>query len=501
LEFQRELFDNWGTEFLNFLGEKRLSTIRTIAKNTTALFIAEVFSRGVSIFYFAILARYIQVEGVGKISTAQAVVHTLIVLIGFGFNQLIIRDVAAKKERAATYVSNITLIRVALSVVYIILIYFAIRFFNYPNDLSTIIYLYAINAVLTQFASIGLSIFQAFEKMEYNLYARISRDAINIGLSLLAIYLQLSLVVIVSISVFATLLQLMLVLLILRKRFFIPRLEVNPKVCKRLLLTSLPFALVAIYPLARSQLNTLILSVVSSIEEVGWFAAANDLVNMILLIPAILMQALFPVFSRFSELPRNSLEEAYQKSFRYLFILGLAISIGTFLAANEIILLVLGPGFEMAVPALQILAWLPLFAFVGYCNGNFLLAVGKEKLFMLTEGFFAVAYAMLSFILVPRMGFIGACYAVIAPTVIGFVFYSILCHRLLKLKLPLKTGMMATLAAIIMGLLVYYSLQNGINLLAVVFIIGPIVYGLALYLLKVLSLDDILVLKRMLNLT
>lgn len=477
-----------------------MSTVRTVAKNTTALFIAEVISRGATIIYFAILARYIQADGVGKISAAQALVSALIVLVSFGFDQLIIRDVAGVKAKATAYVSNVAFIRLLLSVVFGVSLCLIVQVFNYSYELEVIIYIYAIAAMLKAFTDIGLSIFQAFERMEYNFLLRIFRDGVNISLSLLAIYLHYSLVVIVGISAFASLLELLLGFMLLRKRFVIPRLEVDLGLCKRLLLASLPFALVAVYPLARSQLNTLILSVAGSLKDVGWFATANTLIMMLMLIPTIFMQAMFPVFSQLSGHSRMSLQIAYQKSFTYLLLLGLAISVGTFLIADKIILLVLGHGFEMAVPAFRILAWLPLVGFVGHCNGNFLCAVGKEKLFMLTEGFFAVVYAILGFVLTIKFSYIGACFAMLAPTVVGFGFYSILCHRLLNLPLPWKTGLTAALAALLMAVCVYYSLQRGVNLLAILFVIGPAVYGGVLYLLGVFSAEDIMLFKRALRL-
>jgi O-antigen/teichoic acid export membrane protein len=477
-----------------------MSTVRTVAQNTTALFIAEVFSQGFRIVYFAILARYIQAAGVGKVSTAQALVSALIVLVSFGFDQLIIRDVAASKARASAYVSNVAFIRLLLSLVFGVLLCLIVEILNYSYELALIIYMYAIAAILKAFTDIGLSIFQAFERMEYNLLLQIFRDSVNIGLSLSAIYLRYSLVVIVGISAFASLLEFLLGFVLLTKRFVIPRLDVDLSFCKRLLLASTPFAVVAVYPLAQSHLNTLILSVSGSLNDVGWFATANTLIMMLMLIPMIFMRAMFPVFSRFSGHSGASLQIAYQKSFIYLLLLGLAISVGTFLTADTIILLVLGHGFEMAVPALRILAWLPLVGFVGHCNGNFLCATGKEKLFMLTEGLFGVVYAMLGFVLTTRFSYIGACFAILAPTVVGFGFYSVLCHRRLNLPLPWKLGLMATLAALLMAACVYYSLHIGVNLLAIVFLIGPAVYGGALYLLRVFSAEDILLLKRALKL-
>lgn len=430
------------------------------------------------------------------ISTAQAIVYALVVLVGFGFDQLIVRDLAADKSKTSSYIRNVALLRLLLSLVFSFMLYLVVQIFDYSNELSVIIYLYAINAVLTAFSDIGLSVFQAFERMEFNLYARVFRDVINVALSLLAIYLGYSLIVIVGISVFASSLQLLLVIILLRGRFVFPRIDLDLNLSKRLLKASLPFALLAVYPLARAQLNTFILSLTSGMEQVGWFAAANSLVAMLLIIPTIVMQATFPVFSRFSDQSSASLRMAYQKSFEYLFIIGLAISIGTFLAAEEIISLLLGDGYEMAVPALRVLAWLPLVGFVGFCNGGLLLAMRKEKPFMLTEGTFAVAYGILSITLVLKFGYIGACFAIVTPTIIGFGFYSVWCHRLLSLPLPWRTIVLAVIAAVIMGVFVHYSLESGVSFLAVAIIIGPIAYGVALYSFRVFSADDVVLLKQ-----
>jgi O-antigen/teichoic acid export membrane protein len=478
-----------------------MSTVSTLAKNTIALFSAEVFSRGISIVYFAILARYIQIEGVGKISTAQALVYMLSLIINFGLQQLIIRDVAGSKARAIPYVSNVTFIRLLLSIIFLGVVLVITQLSSYSYELKVIIFIYSINAVLSVFTDIGYSIFQAFERMEFNLLIRIFRDSVNVGLSLLAIYLRYSLVTIVGISAFASLVELFFGFALLRTRFFAFRFEFDLQLCKRLLMAALPFAMVGLYPLTRSYLNTLILSATGSMEEVGRFAASNTIVMMLMLIPTILMQAMFPVFSRLTSYSDNSVAVAYQKSFNYLFLSGVAISVGTFLTAERIILLVLGPGFQLATAALRILAWLPLFGYVGQCNGNFLCATGREKLFMLTEGIFAIIYAISGFILTTRFGYKGACFAVLAPTVVGFFFYSILCHKLLHLYLPSKTAIMGTLASLVMAVCVHYSLEQGINLFIIVLLIGPAVYIGTLYFFKVVPSEDLMVLKRALRLS
>jgi O-antigen/teichoic acid export membrane protein len=477
-----------------------VSTLRTVVRNTGVLLFAEVLSRLLSVIYLAILARYVQAVGVGKLSTAQALTFSLVVMVNFGFSQLIIRDVAKEEGQAAAYVSNVAFIRSLLCLIYAILLYVIVSILNYPHELAVIIYTYGIAAILGGFADIALSVFQAFQRMEYNLVLRVFRDTVNTVLSLLVIYLGYGLVVIVAVSAFASLLQLLLGLVLLRRRLGVLWLGVDLNLSKQILRAAVPFALIALYPLARSQLNTLILSSTGSLADVGWFFGANTVVGMLMLLPTIYMQAMFPVFSRFFSHSRTALQTSYEKSFVFLLVLGAAISVGTLLIADKIIPLLLGPGFEAAVPALRILAWLPLVSFVGYCNGDLLCAIGKERLFMVTEGLFAVVYAILGFILTPGFGYIGACLAILTPTVVGFAFYSALCHSLLNLALPWKTVTKVVLAVSSMGVCTQFALLRGVNLFVVVLCIAPAVYGGALYFLRVFSHEDVTLFKQALRL-
>ncbi len=329
---------------------------------------------------------------------------------------------------------------------------------------------------------------------------RLCRDVTNIVLSLLAIYLGASLAALVGISVFASFCQLLSAGWLLRRHFHLRLARVNFGLCRKLLLACLPFAVVALYPLAQTSLNTLILSATGSDIEVGRFAAASMVIAILMLLPTVFMQATFPVFARLSGQSGESLRIAYQKSFAYLLLLGMAVSVGVFLTADRILPLLLGDSFVTAAAALKVLAWIPVVGFVGYCNGNFLCATGREKLFMVTEGGFTVFYAVLAVSLTSRFGYLGASYAMLIPTVIGFGFYTVLCHRLIGLQLPWRLLAAAVLAALLMAVSVQAALQSGVNLLVVVVVIAPAVYGVSLYLLRAITREDVALFKQALRL-
>jgi O-antigen/teichoic acid export membrane protein len=174
--------------------------------------------------------------------------------------------------------------------------------------------------------------------------------------------------------------------------------------------------------------------------------------------------------------------------------------VGTFLTAEQIVPLMLGPGFEMSVSVLKILAWLPLVSFVAWVNGNFLTATGREKMYVVTQGLFALLRVVLAVIVVPRYGYIGAAYAMLVPVGIEFVFYSVLCHSMLKLRPPWRKVLTTGLAALLMAAGVYAALQVGLHVVAIILLVAPVVYGAALYILRVVRAEDLLLFRQAIKL-
>jgi O-antigen/teichoic acid export membrane protein len=337
--------------------------------------------------------------------------------------------------------------------------------------------------------------------MQWVLLVGVSRDILGALLGLLVILLHQSILVIAEVSVLASVLQICVAVLVVKRKFAIGRAPIDWALCKALFVAAIPFAAIPVYYLATYSLNTLILSFRRPISEVGAFGAATNIVTVLIIIPTVFTRAVFPVFARlFSREGKDSLREAYSRSYNYLLILGLAVSIGVFVTGDRIIRLIYGVGFEQAVPAIKILAWGLMPMFLGQLNGNFLLATGREKLFMVTEGVIAALTVVLSFVLTIGYGYLGSCVAIVSPIVLGFVFYSVWCHRLNGQPLPIRTTGLAILAGLLMGACSYIALQRQVNMFAVMLVVGPLAYGLALFALRVVTRDDIALLRQALRL-
>ncbi len=121
----------------------------------------------------------------------------------------------------------------------------------------------------------------------------------------------------------------------------------------------------------------------------------------------------------------------YEKSFKYLFILGLPIAAGISLLSGEIISLLYGEQFAHSVVALRILAWDVLLLSICAPVGFVLVSMNKQNQMAIIVGGCALLNIVLNLILIPRFSYIGAGIATLATEAVLFVLYFYLVSKYL----------------------------------------------------------------------
>src|SRR3990172_6496113 len=150
-----------------------------IAKNTSILVLAQIASRALGIVYVAALARYVGAEGIGNISTANALNGLLVLVVGPGLSTLLVRDIAADAKKAGTYLSNMLFLRALLGASFILLVVIVTWVAGYQGDTALIVRAYALVYLIDTLGEILTSVFRAFERMEFDAGSQVLRDLIN----------------------------------------------------------------------------------------------------------------------------------------------------------------------------------------------------------------------------------------------------------------------------------------------------------------------------------
>lgn len=469
-----------------------MSTIRRIAKNTAVLFAAHIGIALLGLLLSIIIARKLGDVTFGKYSFTVAFI-ALFAVLPLGFDTLLARNVARDKSLAPKYLGNLVIIKAILSLVIFGLIALIINLMDYPHDTTIAVLIFGIYVVFTALANTFKMAFQAYERMELTALVTIARQLLIVSLGLAAIFLGYGLITIASIFAIASMLDLILSFSICGKKLAKPKIEIDIDFWKKAARVALPLTFVPLAAIIYTRVDMVMLSAMKGDAVVGWYGAAYSLVLALQFIPTVFLTALSPLMAQFFVSSQDSLKAVYEKSIRYLFIIGLPIAAGATLLAHRVIPLFFGSQFADSITALQILAWDILLFFLYRPLLYVLFNMDKEKQLAAVAGACAVMNVLLNLALIPSLSYVGAGIATIATETILLGAYFYLVSKYLY-RLPMrKTVAKPLIACAIMAVFVYFC--SGINLAALI-VSAAVLYFVMLYLLKEFSQEDIDLLKQ-----
>jgi O-antigen/teichoic acid export membrane protein len=199
------------------------------------------------------------------------------------------------------------------------------------------------------------------------------------------------------------------------------------------------------------------------------------------------MDSIYPAFSHDFQHDPKRLMQFYRNAHKFMSVIGFPLGVGIMVVSPQIINLLYGEGFEATAPVLAILA-IQLVTAVGYVNGALLNAARQQTLFMKLRIATLIFNIFLCIVLIPHLSCIGAALACVIPSIIDYVFYTVLCHRLIgltsnwivpQLKIALATALMAAACMA--------ALNIGMNLFAVILIPGAALYVVLLFALNIID--------------
>jgi len=168
-----------------------MSDARKIAKNTTVLYIAQIITYVLGFFITVYTVRYLSVDSYGILSTALALTGIYVVFGDLGLSTLTVREVARDESLTHKYVGNTTIMKLFLSLFTFLLTVLTVYILGY-NDITIIVtYILTAAFIFNAFSSIFYSIFQSYQKMEYQSVATILNSVVMLIGTLLVIYLGL----------------------------------------------------------------------------------------------------------------------------------------------------------------------------------------------------------------------------------------------------------------------------------------------------------------------
>ncbi|MFZ0547318.1 MAG: polysaccharide biosynthesis C-terminal domain-containing protein [Candidatus Promineifilaceae bacterium] len=463
-----------------------MSSSRRLFSNTALAFTANIVVKIGNSLLFILIGRLLGPSDAGIFNLGVTYLTITLALSDWGLLELMIREVAPRREESGRYLINYLVMRLLLAVAAYIVLLALLRFLlPYQPQTKLIIRVLALAVFSEATFVLCQSLFIAHER----LMTPTAAAAVNSGFKLIVGFWLLSQHSSVEMIVWVVPAGSFLSLLVFIPGLFRLFRRTPQKLASRLdLAFSLDqlrytpgFIIISLFQTLDFQLDTFLISLILTEADIGLYGAAQTIVLGFWMMAAAIRTTLYPLMARALKENPEQLPIIYRRAHQYLLLAVLPIATGITLLARPIVHLVYGDAFGETIPTLQIMIWAVVFAFINVPNARLILVYNRQQTAGWMTGISMLVNVILNLWLIPRYGIAGAAVARTAATAV--LFFQLYGYAQLSIHmenvLPLFTR--PFLATLIMAAVVWPI--RHLPLLWPI-IAGIIVYGTAAYFLK-----------------
>lgn len=474
-----------------------MNALQKIGKNIGSLFISQIINYAIGFIFSILIIRYLGVENYGILAFAQAFTSTIGIFADLGLNTLLTREIAKDKTVTTKYLNNIFTIKILLISLIIIFTIIIVNLASYSLETASVIYFMTILLIFSTFTSLYSSLFQAYEKLEYQAIGNILNSILMLIGVLILIKCNFGLILFAFLYALVGGINLVYYLFISSNIFKFPNLKIKVdwEFWKPTIKIAIQFGLIGVFSTIYLWFDTLMLSFMQGNQAVGIYNAAYKIVLVLLIIPTVINAAIFPVMSRMYGSSRKSLEIIVEKYFKLMIMIGVPLGIGTTLLANEIITILFGKGYIESVGALQILIWATVSTFANATFVQLFQSINKQMIVSKITFIGLIFNILLNLIFIPMYSYMAASFNTLLTEFIVAIFLIVLASKngFLNPKKTLMDFIMILIAATAMALFIFIFKNLNLYLLIV---LSAIIYFIVLFLTKTINHEDIEIMKR-----
>jgi O-antigen/teichoic acid export membrane protein len=388
--------------------------------------IAEIFARSANTIFFILLTWSLGEEEASIYALGFVYSSFLIYLSLGGLEQLLSREVGRNKAQGNVFLGNFLFARIISSIFcYTGLALWIVKFSGYEPDVSRAVLIIGATLIPESLTSLFQSYLIAHDRVGYIAILGAITGGLKLGVGALLLTLggdaAVAAWVVLSVSTLATFLYTALIGL----RFGWPKLFFERTFWITQARAEWPLFLVAIMMTIEGSLDTLLLAQSGNIMAVGVYAAAANMMNVLLLMPQAYRQILLPIMAEWYGVMREHAFHIYMQSQRFLCIIALPIGLSVALIADQLLPLLYKNQHLEAISVLQVLVWSFVFAMLLLPNGRLMLIAGHQNATAPIQLYSTTLNAGLNLLCQPFLGAVGAALARVASTGLTFV----LCLR------------------------------------------------------------------------
>jgi len=386
-----------------------METLRRVVNNTLISLLGQAITWTSTLLLTIAYGRFLGDVKFGELYLALTFVQLVGFPVEYGVNQQLIRDVATEPETAQRYYATSNLIKsVSWIVLYGALIALC-QLLGYSPEQSTLIYICGVTLLVRSLANTVGSLHYAEERAVFPVIGNILEKSISAVISIVLLIhgagiITMAFVLLESIVISGAWQAFWFY------RYHSTSFGFDGGLIRDMLRTGLPFLAYGVISIIYYRIDTVLLSLMTSVAVVGWYGAAYRLFDTLTFLPSLVISAImYPVFSKLTVSSEDNLKLAIEKSLNFLLFLSLPISVGLIVAAPSIIgFLYHSADFTPAVPALEGLAPGLVFLYANSVFNAVLISTKNESKITLMVVVALVFNLGLNLVLIPIMQQVGA---------------------------------------------------------------------------------------------
>jgi O-antigen/teichoic acid export membrane protein len=470
-----------------------------VVKNASILMATQLITWALSLLLVVFLPRYLGAAAVGEFAIAGSIWAIMGMLMGFGMDTLLMKEIARNPARTPQLVGTALILRVILFLLSCGVVAIYVHLMAYPRTTVNIIWIIGLSIFITQLGLACLAALQGLEAMHYSSLAGIISKAFSTGLGITVVLMGYGMYMVGFVNVTSALISTALLFLFLR-RFYKPQFYLRAAPTLAMCRVSFPYLMSGLGLILYGQVDVLIISSLINTQETGWYGAASQLFGTLLFIPVVFTTAVFPVLTRTYANASDALPKILRKTFDLMLLVSVPIGLGIFVVAQQGVTLLLGSAFTQSGPILALMGIVLIFTYQNILIGQFLISTDRQNSWTLIMIVAAAITVPLDLILVPWCqrefgnGAIAGALSFIV-TELGMVFVGI--WLLPKGSLGWSNGVTA-IRIIIAGLAMVGAAWWARDMfIAIPVIVGTITYIGMIAILRVVPSEDIMLFKEM----
>lgn len=459
-----------------------------IAQNTLIQFFGKIIGTILALITVGFMMRYLGQEGFGEYSIIVSFLGIFSTVADLGLYLIVTREISRDEAEIDKILSNVFTLRFISGFIILALAPLTVLFFPYSYVVKVGVAIGTLSFLFVSLLQILVGIFQKHLDMGKVAAGEIIGRLIWLGGVVLAVYLKQNLLFMIGVISLSSALNFFIVFLFSRKYVRIYPLF-DLKMWKSIIKATAPLAVAVILNLIYFKIDTILLSVLRPISEVGIYGAAHKVLENLVTFAAIFAGLLLPVLSKYVFTDKDKFSKIYRQGFNVLSILVLPLIVGTLFVAEPMMLLFGGEEFVLSAGVLKILIFAVGAIFFAQLFGNAVVACNQQNKMMWIYLVCAVLSIVLNLILIPRFSYFGAAFVAVFVEVLICFTTAYVVFRSTRIGPELKVFLKSFIATLIMAFILFLIKSWG---LAALILIGALVYFLALYLLKGFSKKDLL---------